>query len=107
MTRILALALFAVLATGCATSSSVKAEIAPLADRVTTLEQKNAATEAKLADLSKKVDADAQALRKEIANSNAAAQKAAADAEAAAVRAETAAAKAAKAFELRQMKGAK
>jgi hypothetical protein len=64
----------------------------------------------KLADLGKKSDtqsADIQALRKEIANYNAAAQKAAADAETAATRAETAAAKAAKAFELRQVKGSR
>jgi chromosome segregation ATPase len=110
MTRILALALFAVLAAGCATTSSVKEEMAPLSGRVTTLEQQDAALQAKLADLSRKSDAqsaDVQALRKEIANYNAAAQKSAADADAAAVRAETAAAKAAKAFELRQMKGAK
>ncbi len=110
MTRILALALFAVLAAGCATTSSVKEEMAPLTGRVTALEQQDAAMQAKLADLSKKSDAqsaDVQALRKEIANYNAAAQKSAADAEAAAARAETAAAKAAKAFELRQMKGAK
>jgi predicted nucleic acid-binding Zn-ribbon protein len=110
MKRILALSLFAVLAAGCATTSSVKEEMAPLSGRVTTLEQKNAAIEAKLADLSKKGDtqsAEIQALRKEIASSNAASAKSAADAEAAAVRAETAAAKAAKAFELRQMKGAK
>jgi hypothetical protein len=88
----------------------VKEEMAPLTSRVTALEQQDAAMNAKLADLSKRSDAqaaDIQALRKEISNSNAAAQKAAADAEAAAVRAETAAAKAAKAFELRQMKGAK
>jgi chromosome segregation ATPase len=110
MTRILALALFAVLAAGCATTSSVKEEMAPLSGRVTTLEQQDAAMQAKLADLSRKSDAqsaDVQALRKEIANYNAAAQKSAADADAAAVRAEAAAAKAAKAFELRQMKGAK
>jgi uncharacterized protein (UPF0335 family) len=110
MNRMIPLALLAALATGCATTSSVKEEMAPLANRVTALEQQDAAMNAKLADLLKKADAqsaDVQALRKEIANYNAAAQKSAADAEAAAVRAETAAAKAAKAFELRQMKGAK
>jgi uncharacterized protein (UPF0335 family) len=110
MNRIIPLALLAALATGCATTSSVKEEMAPLANRVTALEQQDAAMNAKLADLLKKADAqtaDVQALRKEIANYNAASQKSAADAEAAAVRAETAAAKAAKAFELRQMKGAK
>jgi len=110
MTRILGLAVLAALATGCATTSSVKEEMAPLANRVTALEQQGTAMNTKLTDLSKKSDAqtaDIQALRKEIANYNAAAQKAAADAEAAATRAEAAAAKAAKAFELRQMKGAK
>ena len=63
-------ALFAVLATGCATSASVKQELAPLNDKLTALEQKQAATDAKLADLNKKADAqaaDIQALRKEIA----------------------------------------
>jgi uncharacterized coiled-coil DUF342 family protein len=110
MTRLLAVAVLAVLATGCATTSSVKEELAPLASRVTALEQQDAAMNAKLADLGKKADAqsaDVQALRKEIANYNAAVQKSAADADAAAVRAETAAAKAAKAFELRQGKGVK
>lgn len=110
MNRMIPLALLAALATGCATTSSVKEEMAPLAARVTALEQQDAAMNAKLSDLLKKADtqsADVQALRKEIANFNAASQKSAADAEAAAVRAETAAAKAAKAFELRQMKGAK
>jgi len=110
MTRLLAVAVLAVLATGCATTGSVKEELAPLASRVTGLEQQDAAMNAKLADLGKRADAqsaDVQALRKEIANYNAAAQKSAADADAAAVRAETAAAKAAKAFELRQGKGVK
>ena len=92
MNRILALAVFAALAAGCATTSSVKEEMAPLSAKV----KKSDATSAEI-----------QALRKEIANYNAAAQKSAADAEAAAIRAETAAAKAAKAFELRQMKGVK
>jgi uncharacterized coiled-coil DUF342 family protein len=110
MTRLMGLAVLAALATGCATTSSVKEEMAPLSNRVTALEQQDAAMNAKLTDLGKKSDAqsaDIQALRKEIANYNAAAQKAAADAETAATRAETAAAKAAKAFELRQVKGAK
>jgi uncharacterized protein HemX len=83
MTRILALALFAVLAAGCATTSSVKEEMAPLSNRVTAVEQQDAAMQSKLADLSKKSDAqsaEVQALRKEIANYNAAAQKSAADA---------------------------
>ena len=106
MTRILGLAVVAMLAVGCATSGSVKEQVAPLSDRLSNVE-------AKLADLNKKVDAqstDVQALRKDVADSNAAAQKAqqaAQDAENAANRAETASAKAAKAFELRQMKGKK
>jgi uncharacterized coiled-coil DUF342 family protein len=110
MNRLLVVAALAVLATGCATTSTVKEEMAPLANRVTALESQDAAMNAKLTDLGKKSDAqsaDIQALRKEIANYNAASQKSAADAEAAAVRAETAAAKAAKAFELKQYKGVK
>ena len=105
MKRIMTMAFAALLTAGCATTSSVKEEMKPLADRVTALEAKQAATDAKVADLAKKQDADVQALRKDISNYNAAAQKAAADAEAAATRAETAAAKAAKAFELKQGKG--
>jgi uncharacterized protein (UPF0335 family) len=113
MTRLLGLAALALFVAGCATDSSVKAEIKPLADRITNVERQNAAMEAKLAEVSKKADvqaADVQAVRKDLADTNAAAQKAqqaAADAQAAATRAETAAAKAAKAFELRQMKGSK
>ena len=110
MKRILGIAVVALLAAGCATTSSVKEEMAPLSNRVSALESQDATMNTKLADLNKKADAqaaDIQALRKEIANYNAAAQKAAADADAAAVRAETAAAKAAKAFELKQYKGAK
>lgn len=105
MKRIMTIAFAALLTAGCATTSSVKEEMKPLADKVTALEQKQAATDAKLADLTKTHAADVAALRKDIGNYNAAAQKAAADAEAAAVRAETAAAKAAKAFELKQGKG--
>jgi uncharacterized protein (UPF0335 family) len=109
----LGLAVLALFVAGCATDSSVKAEIKPLADRITNVERQNAAMEAKLAEMSKKADAqavDVQAVRKDLADTNAAAQKAqqaAADAQTAATRAETAAAKAAKAFELRQMKGSK
>lgn len=104
MTRMLGLAVLAMLAVGCATSGSVKEQIAPLSDRLSNVE-------AKLADLDKKVDAqagEAQGTRKDLADSTAAAQKAqqaAKDAENAANRAEDAAGKAAKAFELRQMKG--
>jgi uncharacterized protein (UPF0335 family) len=110
MKRFVGLTLLALLAAGCATSSSVKQEMQPLVDKVSTLEQQNAAMQAKITDLSKRADqqaADTQALRKDMVNTNAASQKAAADAEAAATRAETAAAKAAKAFELRQYKGVK
>jgi uncharacterized protein YoxC len=113
MTRILSLALLALFVAGCATDASVKQEMKPLADRLTAVERQNAAMEAKLAEVSKKADVqavDVQAVRKDLADTNAAAQKAqqaAADAQSAATRAETAAAKAAKAFELRQMKGSK
>ncbi len=106
MTRILGLAVLAMLAVGCATSGSVKEQTAPLADRLSSVE-------AKLADLNRKVDAqsnDVQTLKGQVADSSAAAQKAqqsAQDAENAANRAESAAAKSAKAFELRQMKGKK
>lgn len=101
------------LVTGCATNSSVKSMVDPLAERITALENKSASTDAKLADLGKKSDAqtaEIQGLRKDLADSTTssqAAQKAAADAQAAATRAESAADKATKAFELRQVKGKK
>ena len=57
MTRILGLAVIAALATGCATTSSVKEEMAPLSSKVTALEPQDAAMNAKLADLGKKSDA--------------------------------------------------
>jgi biopolymer transport protein ExbB/TolQ len=106
MNRMLGIAFFALLAAGCATNSSVKERIDPLNARLTAVEQKNSAMESQLADLNRKVDAQAVDLQA----ANAAAQKAqqaSADAQAAATRAETAADKAAKAFELRQRKGAK
>jgi hypothetical protein len=93
----------ALLAAGCATSSSVKKEVDPLAARITALEQKQAATDEKLAQMSAKEDAqaaDIQALRKEVADSTAATQDAL-------TRAEAAAQKSTKAFELMQVKGAK
>jgi chromosome segregation ATPase len=113
MSRILGIAVFALLAAGCATNSSVKGQIDPLSDRIAAAERQNSATEAKLADLNRRLDTqvgDIQTAQKNMAESNAAAQKAqaaAADAQTAADRAETAAAKAAKAFELRQRKGAR
>jgi uncharacterized protein (UPF0335 family) len=107
------LAVLSLLAVGCATNSSVKEQLNPLADRITALEKQNADTNAKLADLAKKVDTtgiDVQAVKRDLADTKAAAQAAqtaAADARTAADRSEAAAAKAAKAFELKQVKGAK
>jgi uncharacterized protein (UPF0335 family) len=113
MTRIMGIAVLALLSVGCATSSSVKEQLNPLADRITALEKQNADMGAKLADLSKKADGaaiDVQAVKKDLADTRAAAQTAqtaAADAKTAADRAETAASKALAAFELKQVKGAK
>lgn len=113
MTRTLGLTVLVLLAVGCATTSSIKEEIGPLADRVAKLERQAAATDAKLSEVTNRADAqaaDVQALRKDVADSSAAAQKAqqaAADARAAAAEAEAAAARSAKAFELRQMKGSR
>ncbi len=104
--RTIGIAVLTLLAAGCATNSSVKERIDPLDARLTAEEQKTAAMQAQLADLNKKVDAQAVDLQA----ANAAAQKAqqaAADAQAAANRAEAAADKSAKAFELKQRKGAK
>lgn len=103
MRRIAMATALALLGAGCATSSSVKKEIDPLAARITALEQKQAATDEKLAQMRAKEDAqaaDIQALRKEVADSTAATQDAL-------VRAEAAAQKSTKAFELMQVKGAK
>jgi chromosome segregation ATPase len=101
----------ALLASACATNSSVKRQVDPLGERISKLEQQQAdlqaqqtTTAGKLADLSSAV----QALRSDLATTNAAAQnaqQAAAEARAATARAETAAKKAAKAFELQQKKG--
>jgi Skp family chaperone for outer membrane proteins len=113
MNRMLGIAVLALLGAGCATNSSVKGRIDPLAERVTAVEQKNSAMESSLADLNRKLDTqagDLQTSQRNLAEMSAAAQKAqqaAADAQAAATRAETAADKAAKAFELRQRKGAR
>jgi len=103
MRRIAMATALALLGAGCATSSSVKKEIDPFAARITALEQKQAATDEKLAQMRAKEDAqaaDIQALRKEVADSTAATQDAL-------VRAEAAAQKSTKAFELMQVKGAK
>ena len=56
MTRIMGLAVLALLAVGCATNSSVKEQISPLADRISALEKQGADTNAKVADLAKKVE---------------------------------------------------
>jgi predicted nucleic acid-binding Zn-ribbon protein len=101
MKRIVGLMAVALLAAGCATNSSVKEQIDPLASRLTSVEQKQADLDAKLADLSKRQDAQGT----EIAQAQAAAQKAAADAQDAANRAESAAEKSTKAFALGQKKG--
>jgi hypothetical protein len=103
MKRIAMAVALALLAAGCATSSSVKKEIDPLAARITALEQKQAVTDQKLAQMSAKDNAqtaEIQALRKEVADSTAATHDAV-------MRAEAAAQKSTKAFELMQVKGTK
>ena len=113
MKKMLGLLAVVALATGCATSGSVKEQIAPLNDRLSKLERQQVETQAKLADMSAKEDAqsaDLQAIRKDLADSKATGgnvQQAVADAQAAAARAETAANKATKAFELSQKRGGK
>jgi hypothetical protein len=113
MNRLFIVGVFALLVTGCATTSQIKEATDPLNQRLTTLEQQNADSQAKLDTINKKLDQQAvnlQGAQKQMADPTAAAQKAkqaAADAQAAAQRAETAADKAAKAFELKQKKGAK
>lgn len=107
MMRLAGVVLFALLVAGCATNSSVKQQIAPLADRVTALEAQQAAASSKLDAQA----AELQVLRKGVADTSAAsaarAQDAAQQAAAAAERAEAAAEKSTKAFELAQVKGAK
>ncbi len=103
MARIVGAVLFGLLVAGCATESSVKKQMEPLADRVTALEKAQAATNAKL---------DAQqselaALKRSSSDASARADQSAKEAAAAADRAEAAAQKATKAFELGQVKGAK
>jgi peptidoglycan hydrolase CwlO-like protein len=108
MKRIMGLIAVALLAAGCATNSAVKEQIDPLANKLTSMEKKQADLDAKLADISKKQDtqaADIQGLRGEMAQTQAAAQKAASDAQDAANRAESAAEKSTKAFALGQKKG--
>lgn len=111
MTRMKGLLVFALLAFGCATNSAVKEQIDPLAKQISAIERKQADLDARLADVSKKQDAqaaDLQGLHSQVAQTAAAAQnaqQAAADAQAAASRAETAADKSTKAFALGQKKG--
>ncbi len=92
----------ALLAAGCATKGALKKEVEPLGQRLTAVEQKQATTDAQLAQMSSKLDAqtaELQKLRQEVAASTTASQEAAA-------RAESAAEKSSKAFELMQTKGA-
>jgi Skp family chaperone for outer membrane proteins len=108
MIRMLGVVVLALVASGCATNSSVKKEVDPLNTRLT-------AVESQLAEMNKKLDsqmdtqsADLQTAQKTLADMNAAAQaaqQAAADAQAAATRAEAAAEKADKAFQVGQRKG--
>ncbi len=122
----------ALLAAGCATTSSVKQQVDPLAERIAALEKQNAELRARLAEVTAKAQAlaetdakeqatqvatddkvasvakDVEALRNELAATGAVAkdaQAAAAEARAATARAEIAASKAAKSFELQQKKG--
>jgi hypothetical protein len=117
MMRMAGVVVFALLVAGCATNGSVKQQVAPLADRIGAVEQRQATADAKLeqqqAAMAAKLDAqnaELQALRKELASSSAASaqvQDAVKEAQLAAARAETAAQKSTKAFELSQVKGAK
>ncbi|ACG74218.1 conserved hypothetical protein [Anaeromyxobacter sp. K] len=104
MMRMAGLLVLGLLAAGCATNGSVKQQIDPLADRITAVEQQQAAMNAKLDAQT----AELQALRKDVADSaatSARAQEAVKAAQDAAQRAELAAQKSAKAFELTQVKG--
>lgn len=104
MMRVAGLVVLGLLAAGCATNRSVKQQIDPLADRITAVEQQQAAMSAKLDAQT----AELQALRRDVADSAATAartQEAVKAAQDAAARAELAAQKSAKAFELTQVKG--
>ena len=111
MKKLFGVVALALLATGCATSSSVKSQIDPLADRLAAVEKQQASLDAKLNDVTKNEDAqnaELKAIRSDLQASNQSAQEAKqalADAKAAAERAEAAANKSTKAFELRQQKG--
>ncbi len=127
MARFPYVALAALLATGCATSSSVKAQVDPLAQRVSALEKGQAELKAQLADLAAKAEqsqeqqAAAQAKLTELSSKVQAlgddltatahmarsAEQAASESRAATIRAELAANQAAKAFELTQKRGRK
>ncbi len=103
MKRIIGVVAFGLLVAGCATESSVKKQIDPLADRVTALEKAQASTNAKL----DAQQAELAALKRNASDASARADQSAKEAAAAADRAEAAAQKSAKAFELSQVKGAK
>ena len=124
MAKIRNLVLVSLLAAGCATNSSVKGQINPLAERLAKLEKGQSEMQAQLADLSAKSEAQqaasdrkladltgqVQTLRTDLdASSTVAksAEQAATEARAATVRAELAANKATKAFELSQRRGKK
>jgi phage-related minor tail protein len=110
MRRIAVVMVFGLLAAGCATNKALKAEVDPLAERIGAVERQQAATEAKVGQLSSKIDAqtaELQALRKEVADSTVAARDAQQALHDATMRAETAAQKSTKAFELMQVKGTK
>jgi hypothetical protein len=129
MKRIAGVLWIVVLAAACATAPAKKAsepvEYVPvvtnttqpaggaLGVRLTAVEKQQAALDAKLAQLSSKIDAqtaEMQALRKDLAASTAASHQsheAAKEAQLAAARAEAAAQKSTKAFELSQVKGPK
>ena len=103
MKRIIGVVAFGLLVAGCATESSVKKQIDPLADRVTALEKAQASTNAKL----DAQQAELAALKTKSSDASARADQSAKEAAAAADRADAAAQKATKAFELGQVKGAK
>ncbi len=110
MRRIAVVMVFGLLAAGCATNKALKAEVNPLADRLSAVEKQQVATDAKVGQLNAKIDAqtaELQALRKEVADSTVATRDAQQALHDATMRAETAAQKSTKAFELMQVKGTK
>jgi septal ring factor EnvC (AmiA/AmiB activator) len=110
MRRLALVICFGLLAAGCATNKAVKKEIDPLAERLTAVERQQATADAKVGQMSAKIDAqtaEIQALRKDVADSTAASREAQQSLHDATMRAETAAQKSTKAFELMQVKGSK